>query len=234
MRRARVVLLLVSAAAYAQFDAASIHESTDTGAEGGRRARVLLAPTSVALHNASLSYAIQWAWSVRFNQISGPAWLNDNRFDITGKMQTAASPDEMRARMRGLLADRFQLALRREMRPRPVYELVAEKAKLPPSAGSGSGAMRVADGSFVFHHTTMAELAEYLTDFATIDRPVIDRTALEGAFDFSLESAARGIREGDGGAVFTAISALGLKLRAARLPLEILVIDSAAKKPSAN
>jgi uncharacterized protein (TIGR03435 family) len=58
----------------------------------------------------------------------------------------------------------------------------------------------------------MSEFAERLSDFATVDHPVIDRTGLTGRFDFKLDSAARAIRGGDGPSILTAVSELGLQL----------------------
>ena len=79
-----------------------------------------------------------------------------------------------------------------------------------------------------------ARLTEHLmdlTDFG-IDRPVLDKTGLDGYYDFTLDfSPGSGY---DGPSIFTAIQEqLGLKLESTKAPVEILVIDR-GEHPSAN
>ena len=92
-----------------------------------------------------------------------------------------------------------------------------------------------------------------LTQFANLlslrtDRPVVDRTGLVGNFDITLTWApesrtamppAGGENSGRDNAsdptIFTAVrEPLGLKLQAAKEPLEVLVIDHAEKVPIEN
>jgi uncharacterized protein (TIGR03435 family) len=81
----------------------------------------------------------------------------------------------------------------------------------------------------------MDELARILT--RRLDRPVVNHTELDGFFDSKLTwvpelSAPEAGAEGS--SVFTAIrEQLGLRLDAAREPVETLVIDAVAR-PSAN
>jgi uncharacterized protein (TIGR03435 family) len=206
------------------------------GTEGSGRERIDISPTSVTFRNASLSFSIQWAYGVKFYQVSGPDWLKYERYDILAKTQTASPERELRLMMRGLLADRFKLVLHNEQQLRPVYDLMPRKGKpkLQPASANEPNAFLVTDGSFVFRGTTMPQLAERLSDFATVDRPVVDKTGLPGTFNFKLDSAARAIRGGEGPSIFTAITEIGLELRPAREPVEIVVIDGCEKKPSAN
>jgi uncharacterized protein (TIGR03435 family) len=81
---------------------------------------------------------------------------------------------------------------------------------------------------------TLADLASAVG--GTLDRPVVDRTGLEGVFEFDLKWGADGTRitPGAGGSaandtpsLFTALQEqLGLRLESARGPVEVLVIDS--------
>jgi uncharacterized protein (TIGR03435 family) len=85
---------------------------------------------------------------------------------------------------------------------------------------------------------TTAEFAPYLS---TGGRDIIDRTGLEGRFDFHLEYA----RDGGppradpdpahaGPSMFTAVQEqLGLKLESAKGPVEVLVIDH-VEHPAGN
>jgi len=80
---------------------------------------------------------------------------------------------------------------------------------------------------------------------AMLGRPIIDKTQFAGTFDvhveFTPDEALAGLPPGApaprsdlGVSIFTAIEEhLGLKLQSARGPVEVLVIDSAAK-PTEN
>jgi uncharacterized protein (TIGR03435 family) len=76
---------------------------------------------------------------------------------------------------------------------------------------------------------------------------VLDKTGLEGMYDFKMNwlppaRPAPGVSAGPealpqasdpGASIFTAIQEIGLRLEAAKVPLEVLVIDS-VQKPSEN
>ena len=74
----------------------------------------------------------------------------------------------------------------------------------------------------------MEALAQRLS--RDLDRPVFDKTGIQGKFRIKLEWA----REGDGPSVFAAVQDLGLKLEGFKAPIEILVIDSAERIPAEN
>ena len=94
-------------------------------------------------------------------------------------------------------------------------------------------------------YATMAELASVMQRSA-FDRPVVDRTGLSGRYDFDLEFApdqsvfggalGRSASTDDSAkpGLFTAIQQqLGLKLEAAKGPVDALVIDY-VERPSEN
>jgi uncharacterized protein (TIGR03435 family) len=72
----------------------------------------------------------------------------------------------------------------------------------------------------------MAEFQRFLT--AQTQRVVIDRTGLEGAWDFELTFTSPDVTavSADAPSLFTALQEqLGLKLDATRGPVEVLVVD---------
>jgi uncharacterized protein (TIGR03435 family) len=81
----------------------------------------------------------------------------------------------------------------------------------------------------------MDRFAEILS--RQMDRPVVNRTGLDGAFDLHLQWTPDGAKSGTGGdgpSVFTAIQEqLGLRLRAQKTPVEVVVVDH-AEKPGEN
>jgi uncharacterized protein (TIGR03435 family) len=222
------VLFATGVAAAPEFSVASIKPSqlAHAGGEGSGREQVAISPTGVTLTNASLSFCVQWAYNVRPWQVSGPDRLTLDRYDVIAKTDQPTGKEQLMAMMQTLLADRFQLKLHRETRPIPVYELVApaKPVGLHASTSDQPNGLIVLNGSFVFSHVTMPEFAAHLGDLSAFDRPVIDKTGIEGAFDITLDSAARNMRE-DPSSMFSAIEKAGFRLNSRKDPVEVLVID---------
>jgi len=97
-------------------------------------------------------------------------------------------------------------------------------------SSNGNNGRRVLEAKDV----DMAALAAFLTDQA--GRTVIDKTGLNGYFDFELkwvrDDAANAASEGVG--IFTAVEEqLGLKLESSKGPVDTLVVDS-IEQPTEN
>jgi uncharacterized protein (TIGR03435 family) len=214
------------------FDVASVKPSPLRMGEGSGRMRLTVRPTGVTFENATLSDCIQWAYKVRFYQIAGPDWISSERYDIAAGMEHALNVEQLRDFLRGMLAQRFRLDFHHESRVRPVYALTVRKnaVSLPPSTQPAS--MRAVNGSFVFTHVTMGDLAEHLSELAALDRPVVDRTGVAGIFDVTLRQATAATRD-DPGPIFTALGELGLELKAEKAPLDTMAIDH-AERPGTN
>ena len=84
----------------------------------------------------SLADLLTYAYRVKPYQISGPDWMRETRWDILAKLPEGESQDHVPEMLQALLVERFKLAVHRENREQPVYELVAAKngLKLKPSA----------------------------------------------------------------------------------------------------
>ena len=209
------------------------------------------------IRNFPLKNLIEYAFNVQNFQIKeGPASILSEHFDIRAKLDTSAhvNPNmsdeeqgsflkEQRRRVQNLLADRFQLRLHRETRELPVYALMAAKngPKLHESAvtdgPNAPSSTRIGPGRFSGRRIKPSSLAEALSN--QLGRTVIDRTGLNGFYDFTLkwmpdESSERMFKESSGPSLFTAIQEqLGLKLEPSKGPVEILVIDH-VEQPSEN
>jgi hypothetical protein len=74
---------------------------------------------------------IQAAYNVTGWQIEGsPDWVLTERYEIDARTSVDSTPDQNRSMLQSLLADRFHLVLRREIRTMPAYELAAADAGL--------------------------------------------------------------------------------------------------------
>lgn len=244
----KVLALILSAASlYGQtFEVASVKPAKSAAANSkeGPQEKITVDPGSLTMRSVTLRSCIHWAFGVADYQISGPGWLATERYDIQGKTAAPATPEQLRGMLRALLASRFGVALHRETKELPVYELVVGRngPKLKPSADDADSGMRPnMDGELVYTHYTLAEFAEKMTGIPfRVDRTVVDKTALAGAYDFKLKIAdnaaemKRGFEREDGPTPSDILQQIGLKLEARRDPIEILVIDKAERNPAEN
>jgi uncharacterized protein (TIGR03435 family) len=198
--------------------------------------------------NLQLKALIAEAWTITPDGVVGPSWLDDVRVDIVAKAASPQTTDaDIRLMMRSLLEDRLKLVAHTENRERQVLALTIwrGKPKLTPSdaprtAEEGDCSVFVG-GSLgaraVCKHMTMTRLAHELPEIAPryVDQRVVDRTNLEGAWDFTIEWAARPEADAGGLSLFAALQAqLGLELLQRKLPVPVLIIDSMEKTPTPN
>lgn len=192
----------------------------------------------------TLSRCIMDAYNVKDYQISGPDWIKHARYSIEAvPPEGTQDKDAWRPMLQALLTERFQLKLHRETRQIPVFALVvAKQGPKLKKAENPTGSEEYGRGThYTFSGVSMPELAEVLSSEITA-RPVLDRTGLAGAYDFTLrysrdgqpDAAGREAVSADPG-IFTALEEqLGLKLVATKAPIEFLVIDQVEKTPTEN
>lgn len=197
-----------------------------------------------------------------------PKWAKDERFDIEARAAATATKDQMRLTMQSLLADRFKLAVHTETRQGPIFAMVLAKPGMlgpslqlrsaqsdPCGAFTTSAAARSASGvpsscdvflSLVDNDhvhlsargVSMDMIAGWI--MGSVDRPVVDRTGLQGLYDMSAEwtadttAPAPAAQSEPGATYLQALSEqLGLKVESTTGPIETLVIDH-IEQPSAN
>ncbi len=137
---------------------------------------------------ATAKLMVMLAWDLQDAQIAGgPAWFATDRFVIEansddGKAHNAAETREM---LQNMLADRFALRTHREMREGTAYVLTVAKSgsKLKQSQTQSTN-IRVGANSILLEGAPLSRLAQQLSGI--LERPVIDRTGLEGTYDASL------------------------------------------------
>src|SRR5262249_21050048 len=80
--------------------------------------------------------------------ITGPAWLDSERFDITAKVPDGVSKEQIPAMLQVLLAERFKMTVRKEGKEEPIYGLVVGKGgpKLKKSDDNANWPMFPPDG----------------------------------------------------------------------------------------
>jgi uncharacterized protein (TIGR03435 family) len=192
---------------------------------------------------------IQAAWQVEPETvIGGPNWLEFDRFDVAGKAPAGTPPETVRLMLQSMLAERFHLAVHKDMRPLPAFALSKGngKPKMTASAGgtnSGCTFMSQRAGSTVMawscRNITMAAFAPWVRETGSeyLKEPVVDETGLEGSWDFDIQWTRRSALLPAGAertTVYDAISRqLGLNLTLQDAPAPVLVVDK-VEKPSPN
>jgi uncharacterized protein (TIGR03435 family) len=242
----------------------------------------------VNLPGIPIKLVIMLAYNMTTNSntqlIGAPKWIDSTNFDIIAKLPANLAPtngvtlpplQDFGPALQTLLIDRFKMKAHFEDRPVDAYTLVAVKPKFKkadPASRTGCKAP-TANGPIVFNtsnglpsrtlncqNMTMAQFVDQIPIIAGsyITYPVLDKTGLEGAWDFSLSfspisanqllglrgalppTAAPGATAasdpiGGGLSIFDALEKqLGLKLELQKRNYPVLVIDHIEEKPTDN
>jgi uncharacterized protein (TIGR03435 family) len=204
--------------------------------------------------NVSAMNLITFAYDLHEQQVSGaPNWVSSDKFEIVAKPDTPGQPNinQMKLLFRKVLAERFQLKTHIEKRELTVYAMTLPANtthKMTPSAAGGGNLPTLIFprlGLLPARNATMAEFAQTLQG-AVLDRPVVNRTGVEGRYDFTLDwmpdetqfSSLGGSpqQQPDNGkpTIYEAFQQqLGLKLERAKLPADVMVIEK-LERPSDN
>jgi uncharacterized protein (TIGR03435 family) len=233
------------------FEVATIKPTGEdlVGAAYGMQGRVF------STRNTSLTYLIAYSNDMQQNQIIGaPAWADSEKFDIKAQPDTPGQPNhqQLNSMVQKLLIDRFQLTFHHEKRELPAFVLVLEGAtpKIAKSDDNSAASPEFSGhgfGSIVVTNSTITDFVHML-QVLVLDRPVVDQTGLTGKYNFTLtwtpddsQYFRTGMKPVQPSAtadtppdLFTAINQqMGMRLRPARVPVDVLVIDH-VEKPSAN
>jgi uncharacterized protein (TIGR03435 family) len=180
----------------------------------------------------SLRLLIQMAYQLSPDQISGPAWIDSQRYNLVAAMPPATTDGQLLGMLQTLLAERFHLKLRRETREQPAYALILgdTRANLKRSDDQSDeeATRRVTflPAGLDARRKSMRDLAAILMRWT--DRPVVDRTGLTGLYDFQLDWSS-----GPSDAL-QSVRRVGLKVEPRRLPIEHATVEHADRVPAQN
>ena len=207
----------------------------------------------VVISGFSLRNLIATAFQLSYWQISGGEnWTQNDEYIVEAKPEESVGStikdlrytvfsienERLRQMLQGLLAARFQLRFHRETKTGDVYvlERSGKTLRLRPAevrqAASGRGlfgSIGYAGARWTISASTMAQLAKFASDFV-LHAPVVDRTKLEGAFDYRQSLPDSEPNYSDPSDSFLPFMAeVGLRLKKSNGPVEMLVIDHAEK-----
>ena len=200
-------------------------------------------PPGIGRFNAthvSLALLMQLAYGVDNSQIADqPSWLESSFYDVAAKPEEGIklSRDELKPRLENLLQERFHLVTHIETRQVREYALVVARGgpHLTPTTGSHYPGFRinVSPGRMRGANWSMSELAKYLTPAAGF--AVVDQTGLSGSYDIRFNYAPASDPDSKLPSLDEALKqATGLLLKAQKVPVEVVVIDSVERVPTAN
>ena len=255
--KAAVLVLLLATVAAAQarleFDTASIKP----GDSSANFLRLSPEPSRFIAQNVPVDVLMAFAYDVRRYQITGgPSWIRSRGDNFNIDARPSRSPmatSQMRLMVQALLADRFQLVVKRESKTSAGFSLVVARdghRMKEPAPGDCLPGRTTCGGVYNFggsvaprevgERATMAQLADELS--FVLGNVVIDRTGLNGRYDFTLQwrpdegrlpSAVRGVAGNpDSPSIFTAIQEqIGLRLVAEQVPTEFITVER-VERPS--
>jgi uncharacterized protein (TIGR03435 family) len=196
----------------------------------------------------TLALLIQRAYAVRYKFVlGGPQWAYSDRFDIAAKASVPGrfTEAEMRPMLAKLLAERFRLRVRTEIKETPGYALEVGRggARLTPSANTVEhpDSARMTNQEFLAPAIGMADFARFLGNKMGV--AVADETGMTGTYDIRVRwdvpiNQIANAEPGDEATdvlrdvAFQAVEQqLGLKLRTKKVAVPAVVIDH-AEKPS--
>jgi len=217
----------------------------------------------VTITTFSLKSLVCTAFNIDYWQLSGgDAWTEKLQYDIEAKPAQTDPPttynvrhsnftiadERLRQMLQALLIERFQLKIHRDTATGQVYLLEKSGKPIPmtPSKeayaknyGEGfSGDVGFAGNRWGMYNTSMPQFATFASNF--LHKPVLDRTGLDGAFDFRWTVADADPHASGDDFMNTYqtsyplfVEAAGLKLTKSTGPVETFVIDH-AEPPTPN
>jgi uncharacterized protein (TIGR03435 family) len=200
-----------------------------------------LAKGRLTATNTTMRQMLQSAWGFSSPQITGPAWIDTDRYDLEARSPEGVADTEIKPMLQALLKGRFGLQAHLETKELPVYNLVVMKdgPKIKPTDPDHRLTQPVrmpgACCMVVAYRGLLDDFARGMSDI--VGRTVINKTGLEGPHSWALQwakvdSAADLNSAPD---IFGAIQQqLGLKLESAKADVPTLVVDHAERVPTGN
>ncbi len=225
-----ILTLSVAALSAQNFDIASVKRSAPGTANDVLPPQT--DPMRINYSGVTLKAVISQAYGMTPEQITGPKWLGDERFDIVATLPAGATPQQIPVMLQHLLADRFGVAVHEENKTTSFFALVPAKggAKMKTVEKPDiSATVDLNSDNIQLKGYTMPNFAKFLS--TAMGHPVVDETGLSGSYDITLYLSMADIKTGR---IRIAIQQLGLQFENRSGPVKSLVVDKANKVPTDN
>jgi uncharacterized protein (TIGR03435 family) len=225
-----ILLISLTALSAQTFDIASVKRSASKS--GSDALPIQQDPTRINYSGVTLKSVLAMAYGFTADQIAGPKWLGDERFDIVGTLPAGATPQQIPVMLQHLLAERFGMIVHEENKTTTFSALVPAKGGVKMKNVEKpeiSATVDLASDSIQLKGYTMPAFARFLS--TSMGRPVVDETGVQGTFDITLYLSMADIRTGK---IRIAIQQLGLQFENRTGPVKSLVVDKANQVPTEN
>lgn len=198
---------------------------------------------------ASLADFIQYAYGLQGYQLrGGPKWIASQGYEISAKTGAESADEEIQVMLRSLLSERFRLVVHQESRILPSLVLTAGRAK-PKMAPSDHPGEPEISGQFSVGDITAQKISmDYFAKFLSLmlQCPVLDKTNLQGRYDFRLRwapddrptaenpNAQVAAAEASSSLITAVRQQLGMRLQKAKSRIDVVVVDAVERIPVAN
>ena len=232
------------------FEAADVHVSAKVRvpymAAGGLRGTRYLVRLATMVDLISLAYDID-----NDKILGGPSWLDIKRFDLSARAPAGSNPEQAKLMLQTLLAQRFSLKVHKDSKELPGFVLSAGsgKTKMKPAADTAAppncqGQPQTPSPDTVPQQVvdcrsmSLDDLARIIVNMANASGKALDKTGLEGKWDFTIKWTPPGLlaRAGaDGISIFDAVDKqLGLKVERGKVPQPVIFVDGVNEAPTPN
>ena len=163
-------------------------------------------PGRIHYPGVTLKNLLTIAYDVKDSQITGPSWLDSERFAVEATMPKETTQAQFQVMLQNLLTERFKMTIRRESKELSAWTLTVAKNG-PKMNGSAPVTVKGAAGTplselqpivkatvmrgpppgslrWTGWRASMRDLAKNLTDELHV--PVTDATGLDGNYNFTL------------------------------------------------
>ena len=210
--------------------------------------QITYSPDGFTGRNVTLKRLIAEAWHCQLDQIQGPPWIDRNEYEIAARMPEGVSREQVSLMLRSLLSSRFRLKMHSESRQMRVYELTVSQKGANRSIPSGRAQRQlqvpVSTSTAICASLPICWPSSFLSLPQTIpahrsgpaglEIPVLDKTGLQGTYDFSVDMRPELGTDGFTTWKRALEDQLGLSIESRKSDVEIVVVDDALKFPTAN
>jgi uncharacterized protein (TIGR03435 family) len=230
------------------------------GALGPKQAQIPLTGDFISMVCQTVHHFLEFAFDggAPYLLKGEPEWLATDTYTMQAKVAPEDIPawqklDSLGRRLMVLaaLTEHLNLKIRREVQPRPVYDLVLAKDgpkfsehKADPDAPPDDQNITVGDSQWTDHDTaiytnySMDKLAASIA--ARMDRNVVNKTGLTGRYDFTLhpipsthyDPKSTDVENADFATSIAGVKTLGLRLEPAKADTLVLNIDHIDHPPT--
>jgi uncharacterized protein (TIGR03435 family) len=221
------------------FEIASVKRSPTSSGSRGIGVGLKVMDGRATIENLPLRMIIGTAFGLRIGEsvrrVVGPDWLDLERYDINALLPEGATREQVPSMLEKLLQERFHFAGHREQRSLPCYDLLVvkrDRLRATDFTGKVANISNDSQGHHIVGPMPIENLIRWIS--RGVDRPVFDKTGLDGYFKIDLHWGDEKVGL-ELPSLYTALEqSLGLKLIPRKEMAEFVIVDRVDRVPTEN